>query len=236
MSTDSLTDGIARIAIISGAAAYTRYAAGPIAVKAGEAIMQLPGTDGMTTAAYLGTTEFKDAVHDLSEALADASLNGPEQYLAFLAAIDENRITGRVLLRPANKSVPDAAASLVPWLLETGPVIASKRIYPAQPLLDMISAAQDPDNPMDANAITAWCMANPGNLLISDGPAESIKYTGWNASLGRAVSILAVNVDFEKPWRISIMPDGSEEIIPALPLKPAEPELSYWEADSSWAG
>lgn len=235
MASDKITDGIARLALISGAAAYTKQADGPVAILAGTAYMSLPGTEGMTAAAYLGASDFAAAVSDLSEALATASLESPEDYLAFLTAIDEDKTVGHVLLRPASKAVPDAAATLVPWLLEDMPVPASMRIFPALPLLDLISAAQDPDNPMDADNIAAWCMANPGNLIISDGPSGSIEYTGWNASLNRVVSILAAELDFEKPWRISRMPDGSEEIVPALPLKSVEPELSYWEIDGEWA-
>lgn len=229
MPADKITDGVARLAMISGAVTYTKPDAGPIVINAGAAAIPLPGTENLTTAAYFGTTDFAGALNDLSELLADASLSDPGNYLAFLAALDENRTIGHVLVRPAGRAVPDAAVSLVPWLAETSAIPASERIFPALPLLNVVSAVQDPDNPMDVNAVAAWCMTNPGNLIVSNGPAQSIEYTGWNASLGKAVSIMAVLVDFEKPWRISTMPDGSEEVVPAMPLKAAEPELGYWE-------
>lgn len=239
MPKDIVTASIAQLGLINGAIVIAQAPGEPLkAAVDGAAVAfddpewsEKNGRDFSTCGfvEYMPSADLYHVADCVAEALSEASLSAPDAYGAVVSQVSAAGTSGYILLRPPKGSCPDAAA-IVPWLDGGDPPKPSARCFPSVQMLDAVSMIYEggTEEP-DAAFLDQWCAGNPDHLLMLPGPAGSIVYHGWNASMDRRCSVHAELVDFSKPWRAMPMPDGSEGIVPALPLRLADDKLNCWE-------
>ena len=229
MPKDIITDGAARVGLLTGTLVLAHIPGKSVGIAAGGAAIPFRDTaweertgkpfESCGLSEYLVTAEFGHVAGLVSEALAHASLENPDAFHKITSAILNGGTAGHVLLAPPRGQWPDAAYAAIGWASAGKPAGPVLRCFPSLPVLDLISATvENMRVPPDPGFLDQWCHDNPDTLVMAPGVDDSIEYMGWNASLNRRTIFRAVLVDFTKPWRVTEMPDGSEEVVPAQPL------------------
>ncbi|MCM1295865.1 MAG: hypothetical protein NC311_10015 [Muribaculaceae bacterium] len=235
MPSDKITDSMSQLGLLTGSLALGEDPSGILyAVCSGAQILFYDHAwairhgiqfESCRLRQYLQETDFSQAAKALSETLAWASIHDAANYMLFLAALEGTAPMGHVLLRPAGGIWPDAAADKIPWSSGAKPASPTDRCFPAIPVLNACSVQAGPED--DPNALLAE--AGTDILIRSAGPMGGLMYTGWCSDLDQPASVTAMLADFTKPWKIVVRPDGSEDIMPAHPLRLASAIMGCYE-------